>query len=91
MLFPGCLLFFILLKKRIATKHSIHVSVCIFVVADSGMGVMGGFACCWALTDLPCVDFASPIDSADLLSGFICASNVRIRPCALLLQPVAKT
>lgn len=62
------MLCFIPLNKRIETKHSTLVCVCIFV-ADADMMVMSGFDGCCALSDLPCVDFASLIDSAELLSG----------------------
>lgn len=65
--------------------------MCTSVGADSDIRVVGGFAGCCALSDPPRVDFASLLDSAALFSGFISASNVRVRPRALLLQPVAKT
>lgn len=89
--FPWMLIIFHTIKQKDWDKRIAYACVCIFVVADSDMRVIGGFASCCALSDLPCVDFASLIDAAELLSGFISTSNVRIRPCALLLQPGAKT
>jgi len=62
-----------------------------FAVTVSDTGAQGGFAGCSAPPHLPWVDFVSLLDSAALLSGFISTSNVRVRPRALLLQPVAKT
>lgn len=44
--------------------------MCTSAGADSDIRVVGGFAGCCALSDLPRVDFASLLDSAALLSGF---------------------